>query len=422
MLTPLAIDPGHPFPHLHNKSLNMPADRDDQGGQLPELFAVVQVPSVLDRVVLLPGSPEQVRFVLLEDVIAPRLDTLFGGFRVAGHTVFRVTRNSDLTIQKTRRRTCSRPSRRPSGCACGAPRCGWRSPTAADEGFVQMLVGALDLERPRRLQGARPGRPDRPLALHRLEGFPRPKEAPFEPQMPPAFAPAADVFAPIREQDILVHHPYESFGSVVQFIEQAADDPQVLAIKQTLYRTADDNPIISALARAAENGKQVTALVELQARLDEENNIVKARALEKAGRPRRLRHGRPEDPLQGGPGRPPRARRHPALRPPRHRQLQPDHRADLHRPGLFTAAGVRRGRQRPVQPPDRLLAGAALAEASSSPRWTCAERIVELIDREARNAEAGLPARIIAKMNALVDPARHRGAVPGLAGRASGST
>ena len=119
--------------------------------------------------------------------------------------------------------------------------------------------------------------------LYRLEGYRELKEPPFDPQMPACMGRGKSVFTAIREGDILVHHPYESFGTVVQFIEQASEDPQVLAIKMTLYRTAESNPIITALARAAENGKQVTALVELQARLDEENNIDKARMLQKAG-------------------------------------------------------------------------------------------------------------------------------------------
>ncbi len=288
VLTPLAIDPAHPFPHLHNKSLNLILRIETIGQDPPrQLYAVLQVPSVLNRLVQLPDEGDgQHRFVLLEDVIGPRLDALFGGFKVAARAAFRVTRNSDLTIQETEVRssllsTIQETLRlRKWGAAVRL-----EISDRADDGFLAQLQTAPALDLDDRDVYKVPGPVDLTAlaALYKLEGFRELKEPPYEPQMPATLASRSNVFTAIRDQDILVHHPYESFGAVVQFIEQASEDPQVLAIKQTLYRTADDNPILSALARAAENGKQVTALVELQARLDEENNIDKARALQKAG-------------------------------------------------------------------------------------------------------------------------------------------
>jgi len=288
VLTPLAIDPAHPFPHLHNKSLNLIL-RIETIGQAPprSLYAVLQVPAVLNRLVKLPDTGDgKHRFVLLEAVIGPRLGSLFGGYRVASWASFRVTRNSDLSIQENEVKISLLSTimetlrQRKWGAAVRM-----EIVDTVDDGFLSLLQSpaALDLDDRDIYKVDGPIDLTVLVSLSRLDGFRDLKDPPFEPQMPAAFANQRSVFTAIREQDILVHHPYESFGSVVQFIEQAADDPNVLAIKQTLYRTADDNPIITALARAADNGKQVTALVELQARLDEENNIVKARALQKAG-------------------------------------------------------------------------------------------------------------------------------------------
>ena len=197
-----------------------------------------------------------------------------------------MTRNSDLTIQENEVRSSLLSTieetlrQRKWGAAVRL-----EISDRADDGFLAQLLSASALELEERDVYKVPGPVDLTAlaALWKLEGFRDLREPPYEPQMPAVLANRKNVFAAIRDQDILVHHPYESFGSVVQFIEQASEDPQVLAIKMTLYRTADANPIITALARAAENGKQVTALVELQARLDEENNIDKARMLQKAG-------------------------------------------------------------------------------------------------------------------------------------------
>ncbi len=403
VLTPLAIDPGHPFPFVHNKSLNIALLVESvESGQ--QLFAVVQVPSVLDRVVLLPGPSDQVRFVLLEEIIGAHLADLFGGFQVVSHTFFRVTRNTDLafdedeaedllqTIEETLRQRIRGEAVRLEILASG------------DERFVQMLMGALALGERDVFRVSGPVDFTALVALHRLEGFGAIKDEPLVPRVPPAFARGGNVFDRIRGEDILLHHPYESFGGVIDFIERAADDPQVLAIKQTLYRTSGASPIISALARAAQNGKQVTALVELKARFDEENNIVWARELEQAGV--HVVYGvvglkthckaalvvrRESDGI----------RRYVHLSTGNYNPATARIYTDL---GLFTA--------NPDFGEDVSAMFNLLTGYSQHRNWRklCVapvdlrERVIALIEREGRHATAGRPARIIVKMNALVEP------------------
>ena len=405
VLTPLAIDPGHPFPHVHNKSLNIALLVERKHvNQMQELFAVVQVPAVLDRVVLLPGSPDRFRFVLLEDVIAAHLGTLFGGFRVLGHTVFRVTRNTDLTIDEDEAEDLLQTIEETLRQRLHGDAVRLEISDAANERFVQMLVGALDLHDRDVYRVTGPVDLTVLMALHRLEGFRALKDEPLVPGVPPAFASGGDVFDLLRVQDVLVHHPYESFSCVVNFIERAADDPQVLAIKQTLYRTSGGSPIIRALERAAQNGKQVTALVELKARFDEENNIVWARSLEHAGV--HVVYGvvglkthckaslvvrREADGI----------RRYVHLSTGNYNPTTARIYTDL---GLFTA--------KPEFGEDTSELFNLLTGYSQGRRWRkflvaplgLREQVVELIDREGRNAESGRSSRIIAKMNALVEP------------------
>ena len=405
VLTPLAIDPGHPFPHVHNKSLNIALLVE--GGtpnQLQELFAVVQVPAVLDRVVILPGSTEPIRFVLLEDVIAAHLGTLFGGVRVVGHTVFRVTRNTDLEIDKDDAEDLLQTIEETLRQRMRGDAVRLEIAEGADERFEQMLRYALDVQSRDVYRVAGPVDLTVFMALHRLEGFRAIRDEPLVPRVPPAFTAATDVFDLIRSQDVLVHHPYESFGCVVDFIERAANDSQVLAIKQTLYRTSGASPILRALERAAHNGKQVTALVELKARFDEENNIVWARSLERAGV--HVVYGvvglkthckaalvvrRETDGI----------RRYVHLSTGNYNPTTARLYTDL---GLFTA------NQEVGEDTSELFN--LLTGYSQGRRWRklivaplgMRERILELIDRERRHAEAGRAARIIVKMNALVEP------------------
>jgi len=291
VLTPLAVDPGHPFPYISNLSLNLAVIvGDPHTGQ--RRFARVKVPPLLPRFVAVEdtgseGADVRSTFVPLEQLIAAYLDRLFSGMEVIEHHAFRVTRNADLTLEEEeaddllalveielRRRRFGRAVRVEV------------EPSMTDE-VRELLVRELELH-PDDLYDV-PGPLDL-SGLWDLFALDRPdlKEPPHIPATPRRLIQhddePVDLFAVIRERDILLHHPYESFtASVEAFIKQAAADPQVLAIKQTLYRTSSDSPIVKSLIRAAERGKQVAALVELKARFDEQANVAWARALEEAG-------------------------------------------------------------------------------------------------------------------------------------------
>jgi polyphosphate kinase len=286
VLTPLAVDPGHPFPVLRNRSLNLAIWLQSQTEQLPRpdtISAVVQVPSVLPRLVPLSEPGDSFRFALLEDVIALHVGDLFPGFRVVGCGAFRVTRNFDLsideddaddllkTIQKELRRR-ERGNAVRLEVSEDAPRelIGFlRTSLKLEPEDVYVVNGPLQLADLTPL-----------CERDELAGL---RDEPFSPQPAPPLGDAEDMFKVIAERDVLLHHPYDSYQDVVEFISESAADPHVLAIKQTLYRTSTDSPIVRALIRAAENGKQVTAVVELKARFDEAPNIAWARVLEESG-------------------------------------------------------------------------------------------------------------------------------------------
>ena len=292
ILTPMAVDPAHPSPRYHNRGLYLGVMLEHAEGLGPKrLFAVVQVPQVLPRIISVPSTvPGRTSFVLLEDVVAARLPELFGGFQVRSWTSFRITRDSDLELLEQEsddmlRLIEDRLKARQRGQAVRI-----EIASRADEALAHMIIDAEDLH-----DGTSDGysevyRIDGPLDLtalwdlYKLPGFEKLHDKPFIPRMPRGLERrGGDIFSAIAAHDILLHHPYESFDPVVEFVTSAANDPRVLAIKQTLYRTSGDSPISRALIAAAESGKQVTALVELKARFDEANNVSWARQMERAG-------------------------------------------------------------------------------------------------------------------------------------------
>lgn len=301
VLTPLAIDPAHPFPQLLNKSLNLAVvlaipdtpgefdgmrhDDNHEDGR----FGVVQVPRVLPRLVALPPevSPEGRKvYVFLSSVISEHIGLLFPGLRVDGCYSFRVTRNSELYLDEDEADNLLEAMREQLQRRRRGDAVRLEVQRGCDPAVVQMLLDQFELEEIDLYEVDGPVNLPRLMAVYSAEKRPDLKDPPFTTAKPHALRNVEtpeEFFSAIRHQDILLHHPYDSFKSVVDFVSMAADDPHVLAIKQTLYRTSGDSPIVRALMRAAENGKQVTALVELKARFDEENNIQWARALEEAG-------------------------------------------------------------------------------------------------------------------------------------------
>lgn len=281
VLTPLAIDPGHPFPHLANRSLNLAVMLRRPNHDEP-LFAMVQVPSVLPRFTQLPTRRGHV-FVPLETVIRLHLPELFLGMKLLHASAFQVFRDreyelDDYEIEDLLKTIEEELRKRRRGAAVHL-----NIEHDAPPALTQFLIRALDLE-PVDVTMV-PGMLDLTglNQIYNLPGYAHLRDPQFVPQPVADFVNAPNIWAAIRAKDILVHHPYESFHHVTEFIETAAHDPRVLAIKQTLYRTGTDSPIVRALQQAADNGKQVTVLVELKARMDEERNIQWARELENAG-------------------------------------------------------------------------------------------------------------------------------------------
>ncbi|MBW0010374.1 MAG: RNA degradosome polyphosphate kinase [Pseudonocardiales bacterium] len=290
VLTPLAVDPAHPFPYISNRSLNLAVMVRDPDSRI-ERFARVKVPNNVPRLVRVErdqddrGSPPAT-FLPLEELIGVHLPELFAGMDVVDWHIFRVTRNADFEVEEDRDEDLLQAMERELARRRFGPPVRLEVADRMSERVLELLLRELDVD-PHDVVEV-PGLLDL-SCLWQLHALPVPelKDKPFVPATHPAFGEGEspkDVFATLREGDVLVHHPYDSFSTSVQrFIEQAAGDPQVLAIKQTLYRTSGDSPIVDALIDAAETGKQVVALVEIKARFDEQANIKWARALERAG-------------------------------------------------------------------------------------------------------------------------------------------
>ena len=286
VLTPLAIDPAHPFPHLTNKALYILASIADPKAKIIEnMMAIIPVPRILPRIVKIGAARKDNMeiYVFLSDIVQHYIKRLFPGYKVHSATPFRITRNSDLyfdeeEVENLLRKMEEELVNRQKGAAVRL-----EIAQGADPVLLEALLKALELQ------------PDDayiikgPINLMRLMGVydlidrPDLKFLPQIPFTPPALNAQANLFEQIKKQDILLHHPYESFQPFIDFLEQAANDPQVFAIKQTLYRTSGDSPIVEALMEASRQGKQVSVLVEIKARFDEANNIQWARRLEEVG-------------------------------------------------------------------------------------------------------------------------------------------
>lgn len=280
VLTPMAVDASRPFPFLANKTLNLAVELTNQEGE--NSMGIVQVPSVLPRLLEVPGE-EKRSFVFLEDVINEHCSDLYSGCKILDVVPFRITRDADLEfdeddIDNLLKEVEKSLRKRTRGASVRL-----EIYNKANSRIRKFLYNNLDITEQEVYEINGPLDATCFFKFASLPGMWPWLYEPFVPQRPLELPDDSDIFKVLRERDVLLHHPYESFDPVVKFVSDAANDPNVLAIKQTLYRVSGNSPIVAALARAAENGKQVTVLVELKARFDEENNIIWARRLEEAG-------------------------------------------------------------------------------------------------------------------------------------------
>ena len=404
VLTPMALDSSRPFPLIRNKTLNIAALVHKKGGKGELDFATVQVPGVLSRVVQLPSEGENRKIILLEEVIERNMHKLFLNYDIVCAHPYRIMRNADLTIEEDEAADLLKEIERQLKKRQWGSTIRLEVAADMDKRLLETLQEELHIEESYLYKIDGPLDLTVLMKMYGLEGFEHLKSAGYTSQPVPELSTGCDIFEEVGKGDILLHHPYQTFEPVVEFIRQAARDPEVLAIKQTLYRVSGNSPIIRALALAAENGKQVTVLVELKARFDEENNIVWAKMLEKAGC--HVIYGlvglkthckitlvvrREEDGI----------RRYVHLGTGNYNDATAKLYTDV---GLLTCSesigedatavfNMLSGYSEPL----------AWNKLTLAPLWL-KDKFLYLIDRERRYALEGRPARIIAKMNSLCDP------------------
>ena len=403
VLTPMAVDSSRPFPLVRNKTLNIAALLHKKNGKGEMEFAMVQVPGVLSRVVELPAKENVERIILLEEIIERNMHKLFLNYDIVCACPFRIMRNADLTIEEDEAADLLKEIEKQLKKRQWGEAIRLEVEAGCDKRLLKILTAELHMAEENIYFIDGPLDLTVLMKLYGMEGFGHLKAEKYTPQLVPELPPGCDIFKEISKKDILLHHPYQSFEPVVDFIRQAAKDKDVLAIKQTLYRVSGNSPIIAALAQAAENGKQVTVLVELKARFDEEHNIVWAKMLEKAGC--HVIYGlvglkthskitlvvrREEDGIR------------------RYVHLGTGNYNDS-TAKLYTDVGLMTCNEQIGEDATavfNMLSGYSEPKSwnrlSLAPYWL-KDRFLYLIGREKSHAQAGRPARIIAKMNALCD-------------------
>lgn len=403
VLTPMAVDSSRPFPLVRNKTLNIAALVHKKNSKEELEFATVQVPSVLNRIVPLSTGGKAKKVILLEEIIERNMHKLFLNYDIVCAHPFRVMRNADLPIEEDEAADLLKEIEKQLKKRQWGEAIRLEVEDGMDKRLLKIIRKELHLEAQNVYEISGPLDLTVLMKLYGLEGFEHLKAPKYTPQQVPQLPQGCRIFDEIRKGDILLHHPYQTFEPVVDFIRQAARDKEVLAIKQTLYRVSGNSPIIAALAQAAENGKQVTVLVELKARFDEENNIVWAKMLEKAGC--HVIYGlvglkthskitlvvrREEDGI----------RRYVHLGTGNYNDATAKLYTDI---GLLTCSEAIGEDATAVF---NMLSGYSEPlvwnRLSVAPLWL-KDKFLYLIDREKRNALEGRPAHIIAKMNSLCD-------------------